>query len=621
MMSGLQKAPHENAIARGRTAMTGALLLLLSIALVTPADAQYSEPQADSEPAAVQDSGMEAQAQAEAAKRAAGLLPPTPAEVDPHAGHNHGPNDGHDHSMDGRVQPRPNFDYTAWESLPMQEGGLEKSFLTFARDFVKEITGKANYGGRHPIENVLSMAFEPEAWANEPILKVRHPELKKLYPNAEHGRISPLELDAKREHWGPLLQSDQGKMIEKELGQLYRRADLLYGNDQTNPPTPSALDHMRMVPAANFRGDPEVWRTPDELRLQVKDKGPAEINLVNSFNRARDAFYRRDAQAFNDASAELAVSFNALQIQPSWPDWKFELSRWDTKLGLFRVAGWTYWLSALVFLVSYLAGRKIFSILAGSLLGGGAFLHVVALVMRGILAGRNPVSNLFESAMFIIAGMTVFCLIISIYYRTRVVGLGGASLGAFFTGMANNMPLQYGEKILPLIDALQSYWLNIHVTAMLISYSLFAAAFFVALAYLARMMIMRRRPGFDIHNDDTLQYLDSLNFRIITIGVPILTGGVILGAVWAAEAWGRPWAFDPKETASAITWMIYAFYLHARLFLGWRGPRGIWISIIGFAAVVFTYLGVSFFLPGLHSYVSEDGVSFTQFLKNIIPGI
>ncbi|MBI3734917.1 cytochrome c biogenesis protein CcsA [Candidatus Sumerlaeota bacterium] len=187
------------------------------------------------------------------------------------------------------------------------------------------------------------------------------------------------------------------------------------------------------------------------------------------------------------------------------------------------------------------------------------------------------------------------------------------------------------------MDALQSYWLRIHVTSMLTSYAFFSLAFFTAGAWvLRRWYLVAAAPRMvtagaggpsgsvsmkvDPSEDQMLQYLDGLTFRIITIGFPILTGGVILGAVWASEAWGRPWGFDPKETAAAITWMIYAIYLHCRLFLGWRGSRGIWLSILGFGAVVFTYLGVSFFLPGLHSYVSE-GVSFKDFLKGIIPGI
>jgi cytochrome c-type biogenesis protein CcsB len=186
-------------------------------------------------------------------------------------------------------------------------------------------------------------------------------------------------------------------------------------------------------------------------------------------------------------------------------------------------------------------------------------------------------------------------------------------------GVANTMPLQYGRKILPLIDALQSYWLRIHVTSMLISYAFLSIAFFVAMAYAARWIWLRRRPGFAPLQDATLLYLDSLNFRIVTIAMPVLTMGVILGAVWASEAWGRPWAFDPKETAILITWMIYAFYLHARLFLGWRGMRGVLFSLFGYAAVIFTYLGVSFFLPGLHSYVADGEASFIGFLKKLLP--
>jgi hypothetical protein len=220
------------------------------------------------------------------------------------------------------------------------------------------------------------------------------------------------------------------------------------------------------------------------------------MKMIQAFNEAREAFYLRDAATFNRASAELAGGRRARNPAV--------------------LAGMEVLALALGYEAGAVSGRRLdipdFGLhLSGVLSDRSAAVrhagrigagHGRCAARRGAgdpwaLAGRNPVSNLFESAMFIIAGMTLFSLIISAYYRTRVVGLGGAALGAFFTGMANNMPLQYGEKILPLIDALQSYWLNIHVTAMLVSYSLFASAFFVALAYLGRLMIMRRRPGFD----------------------------------------------------------------------------------------------------------------------------
>src|SRR5690606_40417647 len=107
--------------------------------------------------------------------------------------------------------------------------------------------------------------------------------------------------------------------------------------------------------------------------------------------------------------------------------------------------------------------------------------------------------------------------------------------------------------------------------------------------------LVRRLPS--------LEDLDVFNYKIIAVGFPLLTLGIILGAVWAATAWNRPWGFDPKETWSAITWLIYAIYLHVRYMAGWGGRSSAIISIIGFLAVLFTYLGVNYLLPGLHSYV------------------
>jgi cytochrome c-type biogenesis protein CcsB len=110
-----------------------------------------------------------------------------------------------------------------------------------------------------------------------------------------------------------------------------------------------------------------------------------------------------------------------------------------------------------------------------------------------------------------------------------------------------------------------------------------------------RSLLARRLP--------TLKAMDVFNFRIVGVGFPLLTIGIIFGAVWAATAWGRPWGFDPKETWSAITWLIYAIYLHVRYLAGWSGKRAAIVAVVGFLAVMFTYLGVNYLLPGLHSYV------------------
>lgn len=137
----------------------------------------------------------------------------------------------------------------------------------------------------------------------------------------------------------------------------------------------------------------------------------------------------------------------------------------------------------------------------------------------------------------------------------------------------------------------------------MLSYSAFALSFFISIAYLGKdflggnnspIALLRRVP--------TLEALDLFNYKIVAIGFPLLTLGIIFGAVWASTAWGRPWGFDPKETWSAITWLIYAIYLHARYLAGWKGRPAAFLALLGFLGVLFTYLGVNFLLPGLHSY-------------------
>lgn len=526
------------------------------------------------------------------------------------------PAPGGQHS-DRHLHARVGFDFSLWNDAPIQTDGLEKSFYTFAKDYSREATGSVNFAGRDPIENIFSMAYEPDLWLDEPILKIKYPALQKVFGGG-HPHVSFLDIEKKRGEWLPLIENS--KEIKTEMDKLFSQLNLVFDLQNADELRSSVSEKLLIVPTVDFKGEKTVWKTVDQLSSWTKDKTPAEQKVIEGFNSARTAFLTDDAAGFNKSSAEMVAALQSLDTPTFKPAWKFRLDRWDSQVGLFKIAGWTYLLAAMVFLVSYVSGQKLVPRVASTALGLGVALHVSALVIRGVLAGRTPVANLFESAVFIIGMMTTLSLIISLYYRTRVVGLAGATLGAFFMGIANNIPLGYGRKILPLIDALQSYWLNIHVTAMLTSYACFGLAFFVAASYVVRALVMRGRPGFVAADDPVLQYLDSLNFRIITIGVPILTGGVILGAVWASEAWGRPWGFDPKETAAAMTWMVYVLYLHCRLFLGWRGMRGILLSILGFGAVVFTYLGVSFFLPGLHSYVEKDGVSFFDFIKKIIPG-
>lgn len=172
--------------------------------------------------------------------------------------------------------------------------------------------------------------------------------------------------------------------------------------------------------------------------------------------------------------------------------------------------------------------------------------------------------------------------------------------------------------------ALKSQWLTFHVITAILAYGAFAVAFGLGVMYLLKYRLApvnadkahnldkankenkenkasEETAGF-ISRFPPLDTLDELAYRVVGFAFPLLSLCIITGAIWANYAWGTYWSWDPKETWSLITWIIYAGYLHARLMYGWKGKRAAWMAVFGFAAVLFTFFGVNYFLPGLHSY-------------------
>jgi len=159
------------------------------------------------------------------------------------------------------------------------------------------------------------------------------------------------------------------------------------------------------------------------------------------------------------------------------------------------------------------------------------------------------------------------------------------------------------SEIEPLIPALKSNWLLIHVSTSFLAYGAFALSFGISLMYLVKMKNGEKKVngGLGAILPDA-GLLDEYSYKAILVGFPLLTLGILTGAVWAHYAWGSYWSWDPKETWSLIVWLIYAGFLHARIIGGWRGKRTALISVIGFLGVIFLYLGVNLLLSGLHSY-------------------
>jgi cytochrome c-type biogenesis protein CcsB len=230
-----------------------------------------------------------------------------------------------------------------------------------------------------------------------------------------------------------------------------------------------------------------------------------------------------------------------------------------------------------------------------SVFAAAAIAQTVYMVLRWIAAGRAPFSNMFESlVLFVWATVTIY-LALQLRRRIPVLAAATALLAVLTLAYAST----FETKIEPLMPALRSNWLTVHVFTVFLGYGAVALACLSSLGYL----VVARRTN--LARLELAQTLEAVTDKTISFGFLFLTVGIISGAVWANSAWGTYWSWDPKETWSLITWFIYAVFLHCRFMRGWRGKRAAWISVLGFASVIFTYIGVNFLLSGLHSYAAN----------------
>lgn len=218
--------------------------------------------------------------------------------------------------------------------------------------------------------------------------------------------------------------------------------------------------------------------------------------------------------------------------------------------------------------------------------------------------GHIPVSNLYE--VFILFAIITGLLYLFYEQRYRTRAMGAFVLTVISASVAFLLWYTFdrqANEIQPLVPALQSYWMKIHVPANFIGYGAFALAAMVGVAYLLREKAERTNPnGLLATGLPSLEQMDDLMYKAIALGFAFFTVATILGAMWAAEAWGGYWSWDPKETWALIVWLNYAAWLHLRLTKGWRGQPLAWWAIVGLFVTLFAFLGVNMFLSGLHSY-------------------
>ena len=250
------------------------------------------------------------------------------------------------------------------------------------------------------------------------------------------------------------------------------------------------------------------------------------------------------------------------------------------------------------------AGRWVQAALALSL--AGVLAHTAAVITRGLAVHRAPWGNMYEFVTALTCVAAIFFLFVMIRYRAWTLGVFVMGAVVVTLGLAETLIYTAAGELVP---ALQSYWLDIHVTAMTLATGIFFVAAVLGFVYLwvdrytRRVAAGRAASGNGIiRRLPSIEQLDRLTYRTIVFGFPVWTFGVIAGAIWADQAWGRYWGWDPVETWAFITWVLYAAFLHARATAGWRGRRAHYIQLLGFTSLIFNILVVQVFIAGLHSY-------------------
>ena len=263
---------------------------------------------------------------------------------------------------------------------------------------------------------------------------------------------------------------------------------------------------------------------------------------------------------------------------------------------LFTIVMISYFASMIAYFIYIAAKKEVIAKVALGIQIFGFVLHTAAIICRGIGAGRLPLTNQYEFATSFAWGLCLLSIVFIIRFGFHVMGAFISPVMFLMIGYA----AMQSKEVRELMPALRSGWLGFHVSTAIIAYGSFGVSFVLGIIFLLRDKL--KEHGFLDQHIPERQKLDLIEYRSVALGMLFLTFTIITGAIWAERAWGSYWSWDPKETWSLITWLIYAVYLHLRIRRGYKGKSAAIFAVAGFVCVLFTYIGVNTLIPGIHSY-------------------
>jgi cytochrome c-type biogenesis protein CcsB len=500
--------------------------------------------------------------------------------------------------------PRPaadtrGLDFHQFGLLAVQDGGRRKPVDTFSRETLIRITARSTYtdkAGRKWQANdfIFSAALETHDWRTEPMVLVSLGQLKeKLGLNKTERRFSFEQLVASKELQQLTNEAHALKRAEKTLDRVQQEA--LAVSDRlallANAMNGSAL---RIVPAS--KNETDAWAVPPEFSRYYSEAQFAPIQI--DLQTMATSYVQADGFNFSRAASRLRESLRTLSPSVYPQDRQLRLEYFYNHFEAFYRAIWFYGLAFLILLVAHArGGGGLLRNLGVSIAALAIAFHASGIVMRCLIAGRPPVTNMYESIIWVSFAVSFFGMIFFARYRTSVYLLAALPVTLIALLLVHQMPIAMPSNIDPLVPVLRdNFWLTVHVLTITLSY----AAFALAMGF-GHILLWRYARNPAVARTDAAMHF--WLYRVLQLGVLLLAAGTILGGVWANYSWGRFWGWDPKETWALIALLCYLTTLHGRL-AGWWTEFGLVVaSVVCFLAVLMAWYGVNFVLgKGLHSY-------------------
>jgi len=497
--------------------------------------------------------------------------------------------------------------------LVQDQKGRTKPLFTLSNDILRKVTRENEFEGLTSMQVFLGLYLDFNNWKDVPMISISNKDLRnKLGVRGKFAAFSDLvDLDGNGSY-----------KISEEVNNAYARAP---GERSKMDKEVMKIDERVNVLYMIYKGD---FMKLFPLKDGTNDWGPPEAALQGAINKDDSTYLKGIIPVLTDALTTNNLT-RTKQVEKSIGDYQTRFSKYDLpsdsktkaellyyKLGIFEKLFPFYATIGLIMLIGLITmvirgskKRSLFVNVLGWLLFAGFLFHTLGLGLRWYVAGHSPMSNGYESMIFI---SWVTLLAGFIFSRKSAFALSATAVLASMTLMVAHLSFMDPE-ITNLVPVLKSYWLTLHVSVITGSYGFLGLGAILGLITLILLSLSNDKNRERI--SATIDELTVINYKTLTLGLYFLTIGTFLGAVWANESWGRYWGWDPKETWSLITIIIYSIVIHSRLIPGMKDIFTFnLLSMFAFSGVLMTYFGVNYYLSGMHSYASGDPIPVPIFV-------